>query len=107
MDDPATATATLHIEIAERPDPVREAAAYYLVAEAVTNLQKHAGADHIAVDVHQDKDRLCVVVEDDGNGGAELEPGGGLVGLTARIHSLDGTYSPLRARREARPESEG
>ena len=83
----------LHVEIAERPDPVREAAAYYLVAEAVTNAQKHAGAEHIAVEIHQDEDRLCVAIEDDGHGGAELEPGGGLVGLAARIHSLDGTFT--------------
>ncbi len=84
---------TLHIDVPQRPDPVREAAAYYLVAEAVTNAQKHAGADRITVDVHQDDGQLCVAVEDDGHGGAELEPGGGLVGLAARIHSLDGTFT--------------
>ena len=83
----------LHVDIAERPDPVHEAAAYYLVAEAMTNAQKHAGADHITIDVHQDGGQLCVAVEDDGHGGARLEPVGGLVGLAARIHSLDGTFT--------------
>lgn len=83
----------LHVDVPERPDPVREAAAYYLVAEAVTNVQKHAGAGHITVDVRHDHGQLCVSVEDDGHGGAELEPGGGLVGLAARIHSLDGTFT--------------
>lgn len=84
---------TLHVEVPERPDPVREAAAYYLVAEAVTNAQKHAGAHHVAVDVHGAGDQLHVAVDDDGHGGARLEPGGGLAGLAARIRSLDGTFT--------------
>lgn len=88
----------MDIDLAERPDPVREAAAYYLIAEALTNAQKHAAADHIAIAVHRDDGRLHVTVDDDGRGGAQLEPGGGLAGLAARIHSLDGTFtvtSPL------------
>ncbi|MGH8994905.1 MAG: sensor histidine kinase [Acidimicrobiales bacterium] len=83
----------LRVDVAERADPVREAAAYYLVAEAVTNAQKHAGAKRIAIDVHRDEGQLCVAVEDDGHGGAQFEPGGGLAGLAARIHSLEGTFT--------------
>ncbi|MGH9056252.1 MAG: sensor histidine kinase, partial [Acidimicrobiales bacterium] len=40
-----------------------------------------------------DGGRLIVVVEDDGKGGARLEPGGGLTGLAARVRSIDGTFT--------------
>jgi len=83
----------LRVDLTERPDPISEAAAYYVTAESVTNAQKHADADIIAVEVRQSPGRLIVVVEDDGNGGARLEPGGGLAGLAARVRSIDGTFT--------------
>ena len=84
---------SLRVDLTERPNPSREAAAYYLVAEAITNVQKHARADSIAVTVPQDGGRLHVVVEDDGSGGARFEAGGGLAGLAARIRSVDGVFT--------------
>jgi signal transduction histidine kinase len=70
------------------PDAV-EAAAYYVVAEALANVHKHAAAHRVSVTVAADDDHLFVVVADDGVGGADAN-GGGLRGLTDRIHALDG-----------------
>lgn len=70
------------------PDAV-EAAAYYVVAEALANIHKHAGARSVQVTVTADARRLAVVVVDDGVGGAD-ENGAGLRGLADRIQALDG-----------------
>jgi signal transduction histidine kinase len=84
---------TLRVDLPKRPDPTREAAAYYVAAEAITNIAKHASARSATVTVGTDGHNLCVVIEDDGNGGARIEPGGGLAGLAARIKSIDGTFT--------------
>jgi signal transduction histidine kinase len=84
----------LDIDLSRRPDPVREAAAYYVAAEAITNIAKHAaGVGSATVTVSVRERNLHVVVEDDGVGGARLEPGGGLAGLAARVASIDGTFT--------------
>jgi PAS domain S-box-containing protein len=70
------------------PEPI-EAAAYYVVAEALANVHKHAGASRIVVGATTDADRLAVVVVDDGVGGAD-ESGGGLRGLADRVEALGG-----------------
>ena len=84
---------SLHIDLPERPDHIREAAAYYVVAEAITNVSKHAGARSVTVTAGIERRRLRLVIEDDGRGGARLEPGGGLAGLAARLGSVDGTLT--------------
>jgi signal transduction histidine kinase len=71
------------------PEPV-EAAAYYLVAEAITNVAKHAQASHVAVSVRRDDGRVVVHVSDDGIGGAEPVAGSGLHGLADRVEALHG-----------------
>jgi signal transduction histidine kinase len=86
--------ASLPVEItdvpAERlPEPV-EAAAYYLIAEAITNVAKHAQASHVAVSVRRDDGRLLVNVADDGVGGADPVAGSGLHGLADRVEALHG-----------------
>jgi signal transduction histidine kinase len=80
------------VSLAARPGQAPEAAAYFLVAEAITNITKHASARHGAVTITSAAGALLVTVEDDGAGGARLEPGGGLAGLAGRIASLDGTF---------------
>jgi PAS domain S-box-containing protein len=67
-----------------------EAAAYYVVAEALANVQKHAGARRVLVRVAAREDRVEVAVVDDGLGGAD-EEGRGLRGLADRVESLGGT----------------
>jgi PAS domain S-box-containing protein len=70
------------------PEPV-EAAAYYVVAEALANVQKHAGASRVLVRAAADEQRLVMVVDDDGIGGAD-EAGSGLRGLADRVDALGG-----------------
>ena len=66
-----------------------EASAYFVVAEALTNVAKHAQAECAAVVARVADGRLCVEVRDDGAGGARPD-GSGLVGLTDRLAVLNG-----------------
>jgi signal transduction histidine kinase len=70
-----------------------EAAAYYVVAEALANVAKHAGAALATVSVSDRDGWLVITVTDDGVGGAEPAVGGGLVGLEDRVAALDGRLS--------------
>jgi signal transduction histidine kinase len=80
----------LDVRLPERlPEPV-EAAAYYVVSEALANVVKHAGATSATVRVAHGEGRVLVEVEDDGVGGARLEGGSGLCGLRDRVEALDG-----------------
>jgi signal transduction histidine kinase len=74
----------------ERPPPVVETAAYFVVAEALTNVAKHAGGAPAKVVVTRDDRRLLVIVSDEGPGGADPD-GGGLTGLRHRVEAIDGT----------------
>jgi signal transduction histidine kinase len=72
--------------------PAVESAAYYVIAEALTNTAKHANTRRSWVRLAHDRRALIVVVGDDGCGGAD--PGGsGLAGLRARVEALDGALS--------------
>ncbi len=72
------------------PEPV-EAAAYYLVSEALTNVAKHARATEVVVSVTRTADNAQVEIRDDGVGGAALSNGSGLRGLADRVEALGGT----------------
>jgi signal transduction histidine kinase len=75
---------------AERLPEAVELAAYFVVAEALTNVAKYANATHAKVEVARENGRLLVEVEDDGVGGANPENGTGLRGLADRIAVLEG-----------------
>jgi PAS domain S-box-containing protein len=79
------------------PDPV-EAAAYYVVAEALANVQKHAAARRVVVAVTADEHGLDVRVADDGAGGAD-PAGHGLRGLADRVEALGGRLTVESPRR--------
>jgi PAS domain S-box-containing protein len=66
-----------------------EAAAYYVVAEALANVQKHAEARRVIVQARAEDDRVLVTVVDDGTGGADRD-GSGLRGLADRVEALGG-----------------
>jgi len=83
---------TVSAEIGERPPPVVETAAYFVVAEALTNAAKHAGGAPARVHAVADRDWLVVEVSDGGTGGADPD-GGGLTGLRHRVEALDGRLS--------------
>jgi signal transduction histidine kinase len=73
-----------------RPVPAIETAAYFVVAEALTNVAKHAPGAHATVTVSQGPDLLSVEIADDGPGGAD-PAGSGLTGLRHRVEAVDGT----------------
>ncbi len=80
----------LDVRAQERlPEPV-EVAAYYVVAEALTNAAKHAQASFVRVEAAVTDGDLRVSVQDDGVGGADPARGSGLVGLTDRVEALGG-----------------
>ena len=74
-----------------RLSPQVEAAAYYLVAEALTNVVKHAGATSVAVEIARTHGHTRVEVRDDGTGGAAVGEGTGLRGLADRVEALGGS----------------
>ena len=73
-------------------DPAVEAAAYFVTAEALTNVAKYARASEASVCLSVDNGRLRVEVRDDGCGGADLATGSGLRGLRDRVDALDGQF---------------
>ena len=89
----AAVPVSLEVRVAERlPDPA-EVAAYYAVAEALTNTAKHARASAAKVEVTAGEGVLRVSVRDDGRGGAAFGCGSGLAGLKDRVEALGGLLS--------------
>ena len=74
----------------ERLPTAVESAAYFVVAEALANVAKHAGASFARVEVRREGEQLLLVVSDDGAGGADAVGGSGLRGLEDRLGALDG-----------------
>lgn len=72
------------------PSPV-ETAAYFVVAEALTNVAKYAHATHARVKVRRENGHAVIDIRDDGVGGADSTAGTGLRGLSDRVGALDGT----------------
>jgi signal transduction histidine kinase/HAMP domain-containing protein len=99
--DELAARASIPVEIEvgeERFPPVVEATAYFVVAEALTNVVKHARAQRAGLRAFVKDEALYVEVSDDGVGGADAQ-GHGLVGLSDRVTALDGQLvveSPAR-----------
>jgi PAS domain S-box-containing protein len=91
------------------PEPV-EAAAYYLIAEALTNVTKYANASTVHVRVALTGTTVLVEVSDDGIGGADPATGSGLRGLADRVETLGGSLdvvSPAGAGTSLRAEIPG
>jgi signal transduction histidine kinase len=96
---------TVEVDVADRPPRPIDAVAYYVVAESLTNVAKHAAtqATRAVVRVTQQRGRLGIEITDDGPGGASIGGGGGsgaglaggLSGLRDRVASVDGTLLVL------------
>jgi signal transduction histidine kinase len=94
----ASVPVTIEALPAQRLPFAVEAAAYYVAAEALANVAKHAQAGRVTLSATCSDRSLLVDIRDDGAGGAHQAPGGGLVGLQDRVAALDGTLhisSPL------------
>jgi signal transduction histidine kinase len=79
--------------VERRLPPAVETAAYYVVAETLTNVGRHSGAANAHVELRRAGDELVLTIGDDGNGGARRVPGSGLDGLAQRVEALDGTLA--------------
>jgi signal transduction histidine kinase len=85
----------LDLRVETRLPPSVEVAAYYSVAEALTNAAKHANASAVELTAAVRDARLFVVIRDDGVGGADPSRGSGLIGLIDRIEAVDGTLTVI------------
>jgi signal transduction histidine kinase len=79
-------------DVGRLPEPV-EVAAYYVVAEALTNAAKYAHASVVQIAVDMDDSCIRLVIRDDGVGGADPSRGSGLIGLQDRVEALGGTLA--------------
>jgi signal transduction histidine kinase len=84
----------VHVDVPVRPKASIEAVAYFVVAEALTNVAKHSRASHakVVVEGHGFPGTLTVMISDDGIGGADITSTG-LAGLADRISGVDGRLS--------------
>jgi signal transduction histidine kinase len=84
---------TVHLDLEAQegsiPEPA-EVAAYYVVAEAITNTTRHARASGMDIDVRMNGSDLVLWIRDDGVGGADSGNGSGLIGLIDRVETLGG-----------------
>jgi signal transduction histidine kinase len=79
------------VDLAGRPPAPVESAAYFAVAETLTNAAKHSRGTGAWIRVRHTSGHLSVMVGDDGGGGATQEVGGGLYGIERRLAAFDGT----------------
>ena len=80
----------LRVTVPEGLDKAIEAAAYFVVSEALTNVAKYARAESVTVDVAPSEGTLVLTVADDGVGGADPAAGSGLRGLVDRVEAVGG-----------------
>ncbi len=85
----------LDAALPERLPSAVETAAYFVVAEALTNVAKYADATYATVTVTRENGHAIVDVRDDGCGGADAATGTGLRGLDDRVGALDGTLEVI------------
>jgi signal transduction histidine kinase len=81
---------SLSVDVPGRLSAPVESAAYFVVAEALTNVAKHAKAKRAHVFIAVQNNRLVIEVRDDGIGGADASQGSGLAGLADRVAALGG-----------------
>jgi signal transduction histidine kinase len=86
----STLPVTLDAAVPRRLPETVEVAAYYVVAEALTNVAKYAQASEVIVTVTEDAEVLNLQVRDNGIGGADFGNGSGLIGLKDRVEALGG-----------------
>ncbi len=93
LADRAALPTYLEVSIDERPCPAVEAAAYFVVSEALTNAAKHSHAREVRISASRQREMLIIEVTDNGIGGAALHGGSGIRGLIDRVEALAGTLT--------------
>jgi signal transduction histidine kinase len=86
----STVPVELELAVDQRLPEYAEVAAYYVLAEALTNAAKHAQATLVRVSCGVDGANLCLSIRDDGTGGADSTRGSGLIGLKDRVEAVGG-----------------
>jgi signal transduction histidine kinase len=81
---------SLDFDIGRRLPESAEVAAYYVVAEALTNAAKYSQASEVRVHAHAEDANLYLSIQDDGVGGADSRKGSGLIGLIDRVEAFGG-----------------
>jgi len=89
----STVPVTLHVSVDRRLPDSAEVAAYYIVAEALTNAAKHAQASQVNVRAEIRSEDLHLAIRDDGIGGADTAKGSGLIGLVDRVVACGGAMT--------------
>jgi signal transduction histidine kinase len=89
LADRSSAEVDVNVEVERRPPPAIENAAYFVIAESLTNANKHATGAPVRITIWHEHGELGIVVADEGLGGADPE-GNGLSGLRKRVEALDG-----------------
>jgi signal transduction histidine kinase len=91
------AKSPIHVDVEviidRRPPAAVETTAYFIVGETLTNMAKHSGATEAGVKVWRSDETIVVEITDNGHGGAEIRPGGGLAGLADRAATIDGVIT--------------
>ena len=90
LADRSAVPVTLDVAINQRLSDAVEVAAYYVVAEALTNATKHANASRVTVSANTHDENLYLSIDDNGIGGADFGKGSGLIGLKDRVEVLGG-----------------
>jgi signal transduction histidine kinase len=90
LADRSAVPVTLDAAINQRLSDAVEVAAYYVVAEALTNATKHANASRVTVSANTRDENLYLSIDDNGIGGADFGKGSGLIGLKDRVEVLGG-----------------
>ncbi|GAA4546648.1 sensor histidine kinase [Amycolatopsis samaneae] len=83
----------VQVDVEPRPPAAVETTAYFIVGETLTNIAKHSGASEAGVKVWRSDTHVIVEITDNGHGGAEMRPGGGLAGLADRAATIDGVIT--------------
>lgn len=97
------ARSSVPVELTVRVDRAAaavEACVYFVCAEALTNVAKHAAAAHVLADVRDQNGDVRATISDDGAGGADPSSGTGLRGLGDRVEALGGRLTVSSARGE-------
>lgn len=81
------------VDIEPRPPAAVETTAYFIAGETLTNVAKHSGATEAQVKAWRTDDKVVIEITDNGHGGAEVRPGGGLAGLADRAATIDGVMT--------------